>query len=68
MAIYEYSCSKCGTVFEQLVFTADERPVCPSCGSDTLRYRIVDRGKANVLQARRSLTRYVTSISRTSPR
>lgn len=36
MALYEYSCSKCGAVSEHLVFSDDDTPVCPSCGGDTL--------------------------------
>ncbi len=35
MPIYEYACGKCGTVFEELVFSAaDEAGVaCPACGA-----------------------------------
>lgn len=34
MPIYEYKCSKCGNIFEKLVFASDqeEKFVCPSCG------------------------------------
>ncbi|SDF49043.1 FmdB family zinc ribbon protein [Desulfovibrio legallii] len=32
MPIYEYSCTKCGRDFEELVFD-DAAPVCPHCGS-----------------------------------
>ena len=32
MPIYEYSCTKCGHVFEELVFD-DNPPACPHCGS-----------------------------------
>jgi putative FmdB family regulatory protein len=34
MPIFEYTCSKCGTTFEKLVFKErDERRECPKCGS-----------------------------------
>ena len=34
MPIFEYSCSKCGEEFEELVFN-DSNPVpCPKCGSE----------------------------------
>ena len=32
MPIYEYSCTKCGHDFEELVFD-DNPPACPHCGS-----------------------------------
>ncbi|MDL2313409.1 zinc ribbon domain-containing protein [Desulfovibrio sp. OttesenSCG-928-C14] len=31
MPIYEYSCHKCGKVFEEIVF-GDKTPPCPACG------------------------------------
>ncbi len=33
MPIYEYVCSKCQKEFEELVFSHDEVPPCPECGS-----------------------------------
>ncbi|MDR1855797.1 MAG: zinc ribbon domain-containing protein [Desulfovibrio sp.] len=32
MPIYEYTCTKCGREFEDLVF-GDQDPPCPDCGS-----------------------------------
>lgn len=33
MPIFEYTCSKCGHVFEKLVMTRNqEPPECPKCG------------------------------------
>jgi len=40
MPIYEFRCKKCGTIFEQLIFSSDgeEKPGCPSCsGNNTSR-------------------------------
>lgn len=36
MPIYEFQCSKCGLVFEQLCFPSDKEEgiLCPSCGTD----------------------------------
>ncbi|XPV76776.1 MAG: FmdB family zinc ribbon protein [Desulfovibrio sp.] len=34
MPIFEYSCNKCSHEFEELVFSRDECPPCPSCGSE----------------------------------
>lgn len=34
MPIYEYTCKDCGKEFEELVFSRDECPPCPSCGSE----------------------------------
>ena len=33
MPIYEYTCQKCGSNFEELVFD-DTPPTCPQCGSN----------------------------------
>ena len=33
MPIYEYKCRQCGHEFEELVFSPDETPPCPECGS-----------------------------------
>jgi|GEM_PF-863626 len=35
MAMYEYSCKRCGQEFEQLVFSG-ETAVCPKCKSTSL--------------------------------
>lgn len=32
MPIYEYRCKKCETFFEELVFSEEKKPECPSCG------------------------------------
>lgn len=34
MPIYEYSCGKCGSEFEELVWSDDDEVKCPNCGSD----------------------------------
>ncbi len=36
MPLYEYKCSECEHVFEELVSASaiDSSPVCPSCGSE----------------------------------
>lgn len=33
MPIFEYHCSRCRKDFEELIFGAESRVVCPSCGS-----------------------------------
>lgn len=33
MPIYEYVCKACGHEFEELVFSTQEAPACPQCGS-----------------------------------
>ncbi|MEW6264598.1 MAG: zinc ribbon domain-containing protein [Thermodesulfobacteriota bacterium] len=33
MPIYEYECTKCGQVFEELVRNSESRINCPKCGS-----------------------------------
>ena len=33
MPIYEYTCTKCGKDFEELVF-GDDLPACPHCGGN----------------------------------
>lgn len=39
MPLYEYSCRKCHNDFELLI-RADERPVCPACGSQRLEKQL----------------------------
>ncbi len=39
MPIYEYDCLKCGTAFEELVSSADEKVRCDSCGSARVKRR-----------------------------
>ena len=34
MPIFEYSCNACSHEFEELVFSRDECPPCPECGSE----------------------------------
>ena len=36
MPIYEYKCRQCGHEFEELVFSQDETPPCPECGSEAV--------------------------------
>lgn len=36
MALFEYRCNACGHVFEALVHSNDDGPVCPTCGSKDL--------------------------------
>lgn len=33
MALFEYKCADCGKVSEHLVYSEDEKPACPICGS-----------------------------------
>lgn len=40
MPVYEYQCSDCGLVFEELVRSSDERIACPRCGSEKTERRI----------------------------
>lgn len=32
MPIFEYQCKQCNNHFEELVFSSQETPLCPSCG------------------------------------
>ncbi|HNY13484.1 MAG TPA: zinc ribbon domain-containing protein [Candidatus Wallbacteria bacterium] len=34
MPIFEFKCSKCGTVFEKIQMKRDPNPACASCGSE----------------------------------
>lgn len=36
MPLYEYDCKECGKRFEHLQYSADDKPVCPHCGSRKL--------------------------------
>ncbi|NQS99034.1 MAG: zinc ribbon domain-containing protein [candidate division Zixibacteria bacterium] len=40
MPIYEYICSECGREFEELVFSSDELPECPICGSKSVEKKV----------------------------
>lgn len=40
MPIYEYQCSGCQQSFEELVFSRDEKPECPHCGSFAVEKKI----------------------------
>jgi putative FmdB family regulatory protein len=42
MPIYEFECSECGELFEELVFNLTKigSVTCPSCQSDQVRKRI----------------------------
>lgn len=43
MPIFEYNCTKCGAVFEELVFGKNPAaPTCPKCGSNQTE-RLVSR-------------------------
>jgi len=33
MPIFEYECRKCGRLFEELLMSAAQEVLCPSCGS-----------------------------------
>jgi putative FmdB family regulatory protein len=33
MPMFEYECSSCGALFEELVMSAAQEIACPSCGS-----------------------------------
>ena len=39
MPIYEYTCEKCTHQFEMIVM-ANDRPVCPDCGSAKVKRRM----------------------------
>lgn len=34
MAIFEYTCNKCGVKFEEWVRTTDQKVICPVCKSE----------------------------------
>ncbi len=34
MPIYEFKCQDCQNEYEELVFSHDETPPCPKCGSE----------------------------------
>ena len=36
MPIFEYTCSKCGRNFEELVRSAGQKVTCPACGSSKI--------------------------------
>ena len=36
MPIFEYECTKCGRLFEELVMNSSQEVVCPACGSPDL--------------------------------
>ncbi|MEK7774310.1 MAG: zinc ribbon domain-containing protein [Candidatus Zixiibacteriota bacterium] len=33
MPLFEFKCTECAKIFEELVANRDEHPPCPSCGS-----------------------------------
>lgn len=33
MPIFEYECSRCGRLFEELVMSSSQEVSCPACGS-----------------------------------
>jgi putative FmdB family regulatory protein len=37
MPIYEYSCTRCGREFEEIIFKSGEAVACPSCDSRETR-------------------------------
>ena len=41
MPLYEFTCDKCGRLFEELIrsMTERRRPKCPRCGSPNVRKR-----------------------------
>ncbi len=40
MPIYEYSCQNCKKDFEIFANINEEKPICPSCGSDKVSKKI----------------------------
>jgi putative FmdB family regulatory protein len=34
MPIFEFRCESCKRVFEELVFSSEEKPACPACKSE----------------------------------
>lgn len=36
MPLYEYRCSRCDRLFEELVVSGDQEVACPDCGSAEL--------------------------------
>ena len=45
MPLYEYKCTNCNTVFEELVTKDQESPLkCPSCGSDNTEKKMSAAG------------------------
>ena len=38
MPIYEYQCEKCGSCFEKLIFSSNDKSVdCPDCGAKKVK-------------------------------
>ena len=40
MPMYEYTCQKCKTDFEELVFSSDEKVECPDCGGKRVKRKM----------------------------
>ena len=40
MPMYEFTCQKCESDFEELVFSSDEEVECPSCKSTSVQRKI----------------------------
>jgi putative FmdB family regulatory protein len=40
MPIFEYTCKKCGTEFEELVRSGEEKVECPVCQSSKIEKRL----------------------------
>jgi putative FmdB family regulatory protein len=60
MPLYEYVCGKCRSEFELLV-RSQEKPACPSCGSESLRQQL------SVVAAHTSSTRDLPACSTITP-
>ncbi|MBA2849627.1 zinc ribbon domain-containing protein [Thermosulfuriphilus ammonigenes] len=37
MPIYEFVCKKCGQIFERLVFSSQEKVLCPKCKAEEVQ-------------------------------
>ena len=48
MPIFEYKCCDCGAKFEQLPKRADEKVICPKCGSTRLAKQFSTLGRVRV--------------------
>ncbi len=40
MPLYEYTCQKCHTDFEELVLSKDQEILCPRCGSKRAKKKL----------------------------
>jgi putative FmdB family regulatory protein len=40
MPMYEFTCQKCKSDFEELVFSSDEKVACPECNSTKIKRKM----------------------------